>query len=123
MPTNQEAFDIALNGILQQGGPSLDKENVNCMYRSHQGRKCAIGWLIPDDKYNPDFEKKGIFNDIVSNTMRELGYNDINFLTNLQHCHDCCKFGNKFISSFKSEMKELATNYGLHFNEEYSPSV
>lgn len=54
MITNQEAFDGALKHLRAQGKRAVD-ENDSCMYR--QGNlKCAIGALIPDEKYNPEFE-------------------------------------------------------------------
>lgn len=52
--TRQEAFNTALAGLRQQGRPSGG--SGGCFYRSPDGCKCAIGWLIPDDKYSPDLE-------------------------------------------------------------------
>lgn len=51
--TYQEALDISTRGIIAQGGPSFlyCGEDIVCRYRGDNGRKCAIGQLIPDDKY------------------------------------------------------------------------
>lgn len=47
--TTQKAFDW----VITQGGPAL--EGGSCQYRAG-GLRCAVGWLIPDDLYNPDME-------------------------------------------------------------------
>ena len=54
--TNQELFDIAVKGLASQGfTQSFDPDRKaglgECVYRGEGGRKCAIGWAIPDDKY------------------------------------------------------------------------
>jgi len=33
---------------------------VKCMYRAPDGRRCAIGWLIPDDVYSKALEFFGV---------------------------------------------------------------
>lgn len=64
-PKYQEWFDTAARGIISQGKPSMGRdpitENEKCVYRSSDGCKCAIGWLIPDDKYDPSFEGNGLY--------------------------------------------------------------
>jgi len=51
----QEAFERIVRGLASQGWkPSLKPRGkdsfVNaCAYRGEDGRKCAVGWLIPDD--------------------------------------------------------------------------
>lgn len=61
LTTRQELFDTAIGGLRSQGGPSIKiREGASvshaCLYRNADGRKCAIGWLIPDDKYHKDME-------------------------------------------------------------------
>ena len=60
--TNQEAFNVSVCGLLRQGQPSFkltdDGRYRRCKYRGRDGCKCAIGFLIPDDKYNLDCEDK-----------------------------------------------------------------
>lgn len=57
MLTRQDAFDTALAGIRQQGRPSFGPKGF-CAYRGEGGCRCAIGWLIPDDRYDPELETK-----------------------------------------------------------------
>ena len=52
--TYQEAFDTMLAHVRQQGRPAVGEQNI-CRYR--QGElKCAVGALIPDDRYQPGFD-------------------------------------------------------------------
>jgi hypothetical protein len=45
--TSQEAFDTALAHLREQG--AICRGDDGCLYRGPDGRKCAIGALIPDD--------------------------------------------------------------------------
>lgn len=53
----QETFDTIYKHLLDQGGKSVDRDTGICMYRGPNGTKCAIGCLIPDDKYDPKWER------------------------------------------------------------------
>jgi hypothetical protein len=50
----QEMFEIAVVNLLCQGERST--ECGDCLYRGPNGLKCAIGFLIPDEKYNETLE-------------------------------------------------------------------
>ncbi len=62
----QQVFDIVAKHLLTQMkrserpgnyvGSNQDDEVPFCAYRASDGSKCAIGCLIPDDIYNPDWE-------------------------------------------------------------------
>lgn len=52
----QEAFDIIVPKLYEQGEAS--KDGITCKYRNSFGYKCAIGHLIPDEFYSPEFENK-----------------------------------------------------------------
>lgn len=57
--TLQEIFDKVVAPLLKQGRKSLlttYEVCVGCAYRGDDGAKCSVGWLIPDDKYDPSFE-------------------------------------------------------------------
>ena len=36
--------------------PVPGSNNCHCVYRGPGGRRCAAGWLIPDDMYSPQME-------------------------------------------------------------------
>lgn len=77
--------------LLRQGRPAIDTEEVRCCYRLQVGDKvlsCAVGGLIPDDKYQLvwDVARQG------SHTVfRDLGIDDypLKFAASLmQRVHD-----------------------------------
>lgn len=57
--TTQEIFNKIYLGVVKQGKPSVGK-NGKYMYRNENNLKCAVGQLIPDDKYHPDMESRPI---------------------------------------------------------------
>jgi hypothetical protein len=55
---NQEVFDTVARHLLTQQVRSVGEDRDGCRYRGHNGRKCAIGALIPDELYLPEMEGK-----------------------------------------------------------------
>ena len=58
----QEIFDTVAKHLLAQMKQSklVDQSgDAFCAYRSDDGKKCAVGALIPDELYDPDMEDKG----------------------------------------------------------------
>jgi len=59
--TKQEIFDVVYRGLASQGfrqsvkSTSWSDTGPRCRYRSEVG-KCAAGWLIPDEMYDPKFD-------------------------------------------------------------------
>lgn len=66
----QEIFDKVATHLIQQGEPAMDS-NGDCVYRNDQGLKCAVGCLIPDDKYEGRFEQLGIGANLSANKERQ----------------------------------------------------
>lgn len=50
----QEIFEKAATHLLKQGVKSTD--DGRCRYRGPDNTMCAVGALIPDNAYDPDFE-------------------------------------------------------------------
>lgn len=48
LKTRQQIFDTAYRGLASQGFRKSAAKG-RCLYRGPNGRKCAIGWCIPDD--------------------------------------------------------------------------
>lgn len=57
--TPQEVYDGTVRFLFTQGGPSLGSGET-CAYRGYNGRKCAIGFWIPDDHYHQEIESCGV---------------------------------------------------------------
>ena len=56
--TNQQLFDTVATHLLTQRTRSIATKNgvTRCAYRGRKGTRCAIGCLIPDDRYDATFE-------------------------------------------------------------------
>ena len=52
----QETLDFVYAKLKEQGCKSVNPATGLCAYRGKFGIKCAIGWLIPDEKYNMEME-------------------------------------------------------------------
>lgn len=68
----EEVIQEAVYRLLQQNRYSYDPASGECLYRSDDGARCAVGLLIPDDTYRSDFEEEG-----AARVLDYLGY-DIN---------------------------------------------
>jgi hypothetical protein len=58
--TEQDVFDIAAYHMLDQGARALNVEHGTCCYHAPDGRRCPVGWLIPDSEYRASFEGKRV---------------------------------------------------------------
>lgn len=58
--TLQEIYTKVRNHLLKQGERAQDNsiDGNPCVYLSPTGLKCAVGCLIPTEKYHPDLEMK-----------------------------------------------------------------
>lgn len=91
--TRQELFNNAYIGIASQGWERAYREYgedgvgfVGCMYRAPDGKKCAIGWNIPDDKYYEDMEGNTATGSI--RVAAGISQEDAEFADELQMVHD-----------------------------------
>lgn len=55
---HQEIFNKVAEHLLTQNAKAMLGEE--CVYRSEDGCRCAIGCLIPDELYRPEFEGKNV---------------------------------------------------------------
>jgi len=113
MKTKQELFDISLNHIRQQGGPSVNKSG-GCVYRSKDGFGCAAAPFI--NEYVPEMEDHswgglcGAWPDHLDPSAVE----HYGFVSRLQWCHDASPI-NDFMSSYEGRMRRLAEREGLQY--------
>jgi hypothetical protein len=106
----QVAFDAVLAYMRQQKRKSA--ADGRCMYRNPDGTKCAIGCLIPDHLYDPEFENKCI------EQLPELALNlglPIGFAARLQSAHDSSD-DTSFMTVFEDKMATLARRYNLTYS-------
>jgi len=111
---HQQVYDTVASHLLAQRKPARItlKSIVQCAYRTDQGLKCAIGCLIPDDKYDPKMEGKDIryLQRVHPDLLPKV---DSKFLTELQMAHD-----NTFypygLKAWAGRMLSIATTWKLN---------
>jgi hypothetical protein len=111
----QKVFDTVAWHLLTQGQKCGDENQ--CRYRDEAGHKCAIGVLIPDDRYTPKME--GTAASILATTdaididyyhegIRANAPEDRDFLQALQDIHD-----DYDVSTWTTNLAACALGYGL----------
>lgn len=84
--TNQEAFDVMVRHLRKQGRKSEHPTEDRCLYRGPDGLMCAVGALIPDDQYRPEWDEKGVLaNELPCKALRRV---DKDLLRKMQYIHD-----------------------------------
>lgn len=95
MLTKQEIYDKVKAHLLAQGGPAMN--DGTCVYRSPDGKKCAVGCLITDEAYTPEIENVAVATimekaGLIRGALRQSGIEPtpsmLNFLAQLQNVHD-----------------------------------
>lgn len=114
--TLQEQFDTAARGLLAQG--RLSSMNGVCKYRGPDERKCAVGFLIPDEMYNPEMDY-GMQLEEVLHDLRTKGLElDYCLCQNLQTIHDQVpaeiKLTQDVTSHWRKELYEIAEVFHLN---------
>ena len=119
--TPQETFNIVAKHLLTQMEQAKDRSGC-CSYRGENGLKCAVGCLIPDDKYDPYMEGQSpLTTTCMSGKKREPGSvgrllleqgHDLSLAEALQTIHD-----NYDPDEWRERLQELATRRNLTFTE------
>ncbi len=110
----QEAFNKIYLGLKSQGFQKSFNETIyRCQYRGPNGLKCAVGYLIPDEKYHESLEKLNPY-DLIKVSIIDFPMLDSDFLVELQSIHDTSVCPEKL----EAELKELATEENLTIPEE-----
>lgn len=112
----QEQFDIMVNHLLKQNARSEtqggDEGDPICLYRHSDGRKCAVGVLIPDELYEAEME---------GNNPRQLlhlypelcAYIDKDLAGYLQNTHD-----EYYPDEWPEQLRNAAAHFQLTYNGE-----
>jgi len=114
----QEIFDKVYLGLKSQGfqqsvtdfGSDPNCLISVCQYRGEEGRKCAVGWLIPDEAYSANLEKEGSIrcNDLLIETLKTIGIREeyTDFLSELQSIHDSFKYPDEMQANYDRYAKD-----------------
>ena len=82
-----QIFDFVKGKLLEQNRQALGTDGT-CFYRGDGGRKCAIGHLIPDEKYTPEMEYNGIGDIIRLRGLCNIDETRLTLLRLLRDLHD-----------------------------------
>ena len=104
--------EFSLDAIIQHIAHHLILQNARahnggCVYRDAKtGNKCAVGCIISDEEYTPEFEKMGILNRVFDafNIEKDRRY----LLDELQRIHDRC-----MVLEWPDKLIRIAYNKGL----------
>jgi hypothetical protein len=115
--TAQVIFDFITKELLKQNERSADSFGL-CLYRRFKNDgtvlKCAIGQVIPDEKYKPAFEHRMLVKDVILNTLGQDLYMKrpriYDLLRRLQDIHDNCG-----VSQWHVGFDRVAKEYELQF--------
>lgn len=86
--TGQSLFDKIVGHLFTQGRQSRrDVSRTSCAYRGADGSACAVGCVIPDDRYTPSIESRAVYAEEVREVVPEIEPH-MNLLAALQRVHD-----------------------------------
>lgn len=107
--TDQEVFNRVALHLLQQNHRSADALGT-CSYRGEEGRRCAVGCLIPDDRYMASLEGLAVTAPKLQSLLRGLGFgsHQLDLLQTLQSLHDFNP-----ASTWKQRLMQTAEDYNL----------
>lgn len=112
MPTKQETFDLVVDKLLEQNARATaklpDGELTVCCFRSSDGRRCALGWLLTDEDIELLAKRQSQLSAATS-LLKSRGY-DISLLHRLRAVHDLEEVS-RWASSFRdvAQLLELST--------------
>lgn len=107
--TNQEAFSTMVLHLRAQGAQALSARPGrvgDCLYRTPEGLKCAVGCLIPDHVYHDGMERRSA-TDVADEVpcLRDL---NVDILEAMRSVHDAIP-----VTEWEEGFREVAETYGL----------
>jgi hypothetical protein len=119
MINKQEIFNLVkLKALVQNQKCGIIFDNGTRIYPKfhHEGLKCNLGWLIPENDYIPEFEENSdngmlLIDSKVGKYFLSKGYSeeDFDFLWELQEIHDGVN-----VDEWELAFNQLAEEYGLN---------
>lgn len=120
--SQQEIFDTIVTHLRKQGVRAVDPETGKCCYRTSDeyGRilKCAVGCLIPDDKYTLNIEGAGVGKPVVLACLPpDINHNRLEVLDLLRKMQKLHDLSMKDTSEMEWGFKQVAKTFGLVYTE------
>lgn len=117
--SEQEVFDMVAAHLKRQRARSVRGTTTTCAYRGQEGRSCAVGCLIPDDRYDPcmdaDYDDTSV--DAHPKVRALFPERLLSLLSALQLAHDNGIEDDTGKTRFRLKLKEVAARHGLAWRE------
>lgn len=110
--TEQEVFDTVKKHLLTQNKKAKNGSGAICLYRTPNGLKCAIGCMIPDDKYVSRMEDTSVHILLFMYPGLPFANVDKKFLVSLQDIHD---YKHNKVEDWPRLLEEFAIEHNLTF--------
>lgn len=111
--TPQEIFDTVATHLFTQGKRAMDPNTDRCAYRTPDGKKCAIGCLIPDELYDQGMEGYSVSCLVDAKFLLPSFFNrNLRLLSSLQSVHDGIGCWSSK-ESLRAELAKVADIYNL----------
>ena len=112
--TNQEAFDEVWNWFVVNKNPQALSDKYLCVYRGLGNTKCAAGVLIPDERYNTEWDDlNGKKATEIAKDIPEWAMLNPSLLVAMQEAHDYSSRGVEFTQSIEENLRKVALQYNL----------
>lgn len=113
--TPQEIFDTVATHLFAQGerAIAMEPDTDICAYRTSDGKKCAVGCLIPDELYDPGMEGHSALGLVNAGFLLPSFFDkNLPLLDDLQFVHDeiSCWDTEEFL---RAELAKVADTYNL----------
>lgn len=108
----QEAFNKVYVGLLTQNCKSISKGG-SCVYRGQDNTKCAVGFLIPDDKYEPSMDEDATLWEVAKAAIPDYEESDYGFISHFRNIHD----SDDPVSTWKTKLTTMAVDNKLTIPE------
>ena len=113
--TPQEVYDSIVYPLLAQNARATGEDGVRCLYRAPDGRRCAIGWIMPDSVYHKTLEFMGVqdiapqlVNTNYADAFGRFLYRHMDMLRDFQEMHDA-----RAPQEWPHYMRRIAQHYNL----------
>jgi hypothetical protein len=117
--SRQAVYDQVVTHLRTQGNLSHN-ENGSSAYRGVNGRRCAMGIFITDDKYDPAIEGNAI-ESLMAYLPQEIADTGKEFLGSLQRLHDvdvtAFPSGNFYAPDMEKQMRRVADKWALKYTK------
>lgn len=114
--TKQAAFNRVWKWFVVEGHSKSSTIKPNgedrCLYRAPDGRKCAVGVLLPDSAYREEYDQETYSNDLALAKIARRLRLAVGFLRDLQRAHDLAE-SLHFRSAIQKNLENTARQYHL----------